>query len=389
MDNILQGSKIKSTISFFLSNRLIIDNSPKAFRDIVKARLTLENPAWIENERMNRWNGETARFLRFYRETDSGLVVPRGFISQIISLCRSHNLNFRLDDKRRTLPPVDFTFKGELRPDQMEAAQAMLARDFGLLVAGPGTGKTVIALFLIAQRKQPALIVVHTKELLHQWVDRIETFLDIPKGEIGVIGDGKKRIGKKITVATVQSLVKIADQVAPYIGHLIVDEAHHTPSKSFTEVAAAFGSKYMAGLSATPYRRDGLSKLIFLFIGDVVHKIEKQGLPFEVVTKETDFQSSFDPSAEYSKMLSELTQDPRRNGLIADVVKEASLEARDCLASDRSEGARAHASGPPRKAGCEGRSIDKRLPRQGKTGYCRPAARGQYSDAHCNRPAHR
>jgi superfamily II DNA or RNA helicase len=80
----------------------------------------------------------------------------------------------------------------------------------------------------------------------------------------------------------------------------------------------------MLGLSATPWRRDGLTKLIWFHIGDKVHEVDAQGLidngnicRAEVVTVETDFKTELDPSNDYSRMLSELCLDPERNKLVA------------------------------------------------------------------------
>ena len=158
----------------------------------------------------------------------------------------------------------------------------------------------------------------------------IETFLGIPKEDIGIIGAGKKIIGDKITVALVQSLYKCVDEVSLKTGFLLVDECHRTPSRTFTEAVTGFDSKYMLGLSATPWRRDNLSKLIFWHLGDVRHEVEKAGLvetgdivPAEVVVRDTDFSPFFDPVNEYSRMLSELTSNDGRNHLIAsDVANE-------------------------------------------------------------------
>jgi superfamily II DNA or RNA helicase len=203
--------------------------------------------------------------------------------------------------------------------------------------------KTVIALAGIAARKQPTLVIVHTKELQAQWVSRIGTCLGIPPEKVGLIGNGKRTVGQKITVALVQSLYKCADEVAPDIGFLVVDECHRAPPKTFTEAVTAFDCKYMLGLSATPWRRDGLSKLIFWHVGDViqVEKVEliDRGdvLRAHVIVRETAFQTSFDPSEEYTRMLSELTQDRGRNVMIAqDVISQANNGGGICLVlSDR------------------------------------------------------
>ena len=328
-----------------ISNKLEISDIPKEFYPDICSLLTLDNPKWLENHKMGRWNHKTPRHLRFYGKTDNGgLIVPRGFTGQLLDMACKQKINYRINDQRRSLPEVDFTFKGKLKPFQKKAVNEMLKKYFGTLSAATGSGKTVMALAVIAERKQPALIVVHTKELLNQWIDRIETFLNIPRDEIGIIGAGKKTIGSRITVATVQSLYKCSGKVSRHIGHLIIDECHRTPSRTFTEAVTAFDCKFMLGLSATPWRRDGLEKLIGWHIGDIVHEVDKAELvkngdilQADVVIRETNFNTEIDPSAEYSKMFSELVQDQERNWLIAsDVAKEAKNGAGICLVlSDR------------------------------------------------------
>jgi superfamily II DNA or RNA helicase len=220
----------------------------------------------------------------------------------------------------------------------------MLAKEFGTLSAPTGAGKTVMALSMIARRAQPSLVVVHTKDLARQWMSRIETFLRIPESAIGLIGAGKERIGDRITVALVQSLYSRAEDIRSRVGHLVVDECHRIPSRCFTEAVAEFDARYMLGLSATPWRRDGLSKLIFWHVGALQHKIDPKTLvaagevlAAEVVFRETEFRPFSDPVGEYSRMLTELTADDRRNRLIAgDVAAEAAVGNGVCLVlSDR------------------------------------------------------
>ena len=307
-----------------VTNRILLQDIPLSFGQKITERLTLQNPKWIDNKKMGRWNGKTPKFLKFYSWTDEGLSVPRGFISDLKDMAKEHGLSLVWEDQTRELKPVNFEFKGQLRDYQNKAAQAILTQPFGVLDAPTGSGKTVLELYVIAGRKQPALIVVHTKELMNQWVDRIHTFLGIPVDDIGVIGGGKIRIGDRVTVAMVQTLHKCKDEVVPFIGHVVVDECHRCPSRTFTEAVSAFDSKYMLGLSATPYRRDGLTNLIHWHLGDRVHSIgqaelTKTGaiLPFRVKQVQTNFTTTLDASVEYSKMLSELTDDQERNSLIS------------------------------------------------------------------------
>ncbi len=327
-------------MNIFLQNNLRLTGIPPQLYDLLIQRLKFPNPKYLENARMGRWNRGVPKELRFYyRLRGGGLVIPRGFIRQLITTCRRLDITYTVEDRRRNLPPVDYAFNGQLRPFQQQAVQHMLRKEFGTLNSPTGSGKTVMALYILAQRKQPALIIVHTADLARQWSERIETFLNIPVKEIGRIGGGKKKIGEKITVALVQSLYKCAETVAPQVGHLIVDECHRTPSRTFTDAVTEFDARYMLGLSATPWRRDNLSKLIFWHLGDVHHQVEKndlirtgQVLPADIIFRETEFKPYYDPVQEYSKMLSELTLDDDRNRLIAaDIAAEAASHPGICL----------------------------------------------------------
>jgi superfamily II DNA or RNA helicase len=328
-----------------LTNNLRLTNVPSDLLAILTEKLEILNPKWLENERMGRWNRGTPRVLRFYDTVGpNGLWIPRGYMRKLIMLCRHAGINYEIDDRRRSLSSANFYFNGKLRPFQQDAVDVMLARDFGTLSSATGSGKTIMALYMVARRKQPALIVVHTKDLASQWIQRIETFLGIPKEKVGMIGGGQKKVGEKITVAMVQSLYKCVEDVAGLIGFLVVDECHRCPSRTFTEAVTGFDARYMLGLSATPWRRDKLSKLIFWHLGDVHHEVPKDHLvkigdvlPAEVIVRKTSFKPYHDPVGEYSKMLSELTADTDRNVLIAgDVAREAGESSGICLVlSDR------------------------------------------------------
>ncbi|MBW2109396.1 MAG: DEAD/DEAH box helicase family protein [Deltaproteobacteria bacterium] len=150
-----------------ISNRAFLQGVPTSFERELTSRLTFRNPAYEEAERMGRWLGDLDEYLRCYQNTRNGLIIPRGYARQLIGLCRRHGVRYHLEDQRRILPEVDFAFQGQLRPFQQEAVKAVLSRDFGVLSAPTGSGKTVMALHVIAERRQPALVIVHTKELLH------------------------------------------------------------------------------------------------------------------------------------------------------------------------------------------------------------------------------
>jgi superfamily II DNA or RNA helicase len=319
---------VKATIN----NRLRLTQISDEMRDDLIQRLQLANPKYLENQRMGRWNRGVPKVLRFYRRAGAnGLIVPRGFIRQLILMCRRRQEPFEIDDCRRKLPDMNLVFHGTLKPFQQAAVDIMLSKEFGTLSAPTGSGKTIMALSMVAARRQPTLVIVHTKDLALQWIERIHSFLGIAKEQIGLIGAGKKNIGSQVTVGMVQSLYKCAQEVAAHIGHLIVDECHRAPSRTFTEAVTAFDARFMLGLSATPWRRDRLSQLIFWHLGDLHHEINKSSLvaeghilDMEIIVRHTEFRPYYDPVNEYSKMLSELTSNDERNRLIAaDVATEA------------------------------------------------------------------
>jgi superfamily II DNA or RNA helicase len=317
---------------------------PPDMREALMKQLTLLNPKWIENERMGRWNRDTPKILRLYSKWKDSLWIPRGYMRRLLMLCRENNVDAHIEDRRRELPEIGFVFSGDLKKFQAAAVRKMLSKEFGTLSAPTGSGKTVMALYMIAARKQPTLIVVHTKELAFQWIESIGQFLGIGESEVGLIGSGRHTVGERITVALVQSLYRCADEVSEGVGHLVVDECHRAPSRTFTEAVTEFDSKYMLGLSATPWRRDKLSKLIFWHLGDVHWEIDKSQLVedghilgVDVVLRETNFDPFHDPVKHYSKMLLELTTDDDRNRMIvSDVAGESAVSRGVCLVlSDR------------------------------------------------------
>jgi len=171
-------------------------------------------------------------------------------------------------DQRSSLSDIDLRFEGQLRGYQRKAVDQLLSKPFGVLEAATGSGKTVMAAAVISARRQPTLILVHSKELMYQWRDRLREFLGI---EVGLVGDGMCDI-QPITVAIVNTARKKLDILSNRFGHVVVDECHRCPSTMFTEVLKAMPCRFQLGLSATPYRRDGLDPLIGWFVG--IHRVK-------------------------------------------------------------------------------------------------------------------
>ena len=331
-------------VKIILHHSIFLPHIPAELCSDLKKSLTLANPVYFDNEKQGRWNKGVPKSLEFYSEKDNGIEIPRGYMRHLITELKRYGLEFEIDDQRRLLPETDFQFRGSLKPYQEKACAEILKKHFAVLTAPTGSGKTVMMLSIIAARRQPTLVVVHTRELAVQWIDRIHHFLGIPEKDQGFIGGGKCSPGEKITVAMVQTLYKHLNEISPHIGNLVVDECHRTPSRTFHEAVSTFDSYYMTGLSATPFRRDRLSKLIFWHLGERVHDVDKKDLitrgdilQAEILFRPTEFVSRTDPTRHYTQLMAELINDHERNSLIAaDISQEASSRKGVCLVlSDR------------------------------------------------------
>ncbi len=310
-------------LQILINNKIRLETKdlPETVVKKLESQLTFRNPKWIENKKRRRWNGETPEYLSFIEQDGDSLTIPRGFITKLKWLFDQHGIRYQIEDLTRKLSPVDFRFTGNLYAFQAKAVQDILSRRFGVLQSPTGSGKTIIALNVIAKRRQPALIIVHGKELMNQWKERAVEFLDITEDEIGLIGDGKSTIGDRLTIGIINSLYKCADDIRDRFGFLVVDECHRTPARTFTDAVGAFDSCFTLGLSATPYRRDGLTKVIYFHLGERVHEIKEKKLQEtkKIMTptlevRETNFDFNYQDN--YQDMLSALTEDLERNKLI-------------------------------------------------------------------------
>ncbi len=319
----------------------LLGGSPELLAEI-RRELTIDNPKYQDAKRFGRWIGKRLKpHLFIFREQGGGICFPRGFGNQAVRLCRRiDGVSPALTDRRRILPEVDLTFRGELRSYQEQAVAAVMAHTFGVLEAGTGSGKTVMALAIMARRRQPTLVLVHSRELMQQWRERIRTFLNC---EAGQAGDGIFDL-RPVTVAIVNTAKKHLDELPAQFGHLVVDECHRVPASLFTDVVSAFDCRYMIGLSATAFRReDGMTRLINIFMGDSVHVVDNRTLAAtgavirpEFEQRPTGFSRGF--QGEYARLIKALASDGSRNRMIASDVGElvrAGHQGTVLLVSDR------------------------------------------------------
>jgi superfamily II DNA or RNA helicase len=224
-----------------------------------------------------------------------------------------------------------------------------------LFCGTPGSGKTIIGLELIARHRQPALILTHRKQIMDQWIERIQTFLGIPKAHIGRLDGIKKKISETVTVAMLQSLARKEDlnDFRDKFGLVIIDECHHIPAKTFREVVSNLNAKYWYGLTATPKRKHNDEKLIYLFIGDVVAELLESGtkglvkslnkvesiVERRIIVRQTNLEIPFSFKADNYQLLARAVSfDQSRNNLILeDVKKSVSAGQKTLVLSERKE----------------------------------------------------
>ena len=216
----------------------------------------------------------------------------------------------------------------------------------GVLSAGTGFGKTVTSTALIANQNTSTLIIVHTQALLEQWKKAIKQFLDITPG---IIAAGKDKSQGIIDIALIQSLIdsdkatKTSEikQLTHEYGMVIVDECHHTSAFTFESVLKSIPAKYVYGLTATPFRRDGHQPIIFMQCGPIRYSVDarqmnkQQDFSLYLIPRFTSFKPlSNEKSVEemnITEIYSELCESSSRNEQIIEDITEAVLNGRTAL----------------------------------------------------------
>jgi superfamily II DNA or RNA helicase/intein/homing endonuclease len=276
-------------INIYVSNRIFIQIPTDvltpdldAFLSKIREENTLSNPAFAEAEKRGRWTGRISPVIPLVRAEKGGISLPRGYASRVLGWAKRYGIEYTFEDLRRELPMVTFESQIELRIYQEPAITAMLRGTQGVLEAPARSGKTECGLEIIARVGQPALWVTHTKDLAGQTMDRIEERLGIPGGEIGLIAGKKRRIGSRITIGMVQTLAAMGteefDEIAGLFGLVALDECHHVPAATFSNVIDRLPARWRYGLSV-----GGDSWIIVEYKGTIEHlKISELANRFNV-----------------------------------------------------------------------------------------------------------
>jgi superfamily II DNA or RNA helicase/very-short-patch-repair endonuclease len=302
-----------------------------------------QNPEFYKAQAMRLSTWDKPRVIACAEDHPQHVGLPRGCLDEVLRTLHELGVRPVIRDERHDGQPLDVAFHGELRDEQKAAAAAMLSHGTGVLAATTAFGKTVVAAWLIAQRRVNTLVLVHRRQLLDQWIERLSAFLGLPTKSIGRIGGGRSRPTGLIDVAIIQSLVKkgvVDDRVADY-GHVVVDECHHLSAHSFEAVARQAKARFLLGLSATVARKDGHHPIVTMQCGPVRYRVSARAQaaarPFVhfVLVQPTPFQPTRPPDSdrrmEFQALYQELVDDTARNRQIADDVVDAVRNGRSPL----------------------------------------------------------
>jgi superfamily II DNA or RNA helicase/very-short-patch-repair endonuclease len=336
---------LPKTLELTLANQIYIGKEalPPALRNRLIRLAAFQNPEFYKAQAMRLSTYDKPRIIACAEDHPKHIGLPRGCLDDLLQTLSGLNIKTVVRDQRNLGQPLKVTFQGELRPEQIVAAQAMLAQDTGVLAATTAFGKTVVAAWLIAKRGVNTLVLVHRRQLQQQWIERLSTFLGMPVRVIGRIGGGRNKPSGLLDVGVTQSLVRngVVDDLVGNYGHLIVDECHHLSAQSFELVARQAKAKFVTGLSATVMRKDGHHPIIFMQCGPVRYRANSKervaAHPFKhtVMVRPTDFRplrpANPNVRQQFHELYEELIADEKRNQLICHDLIQTLREGRSPL----------------------------------------------------------
>ena len=268
-----------------------------------------------------------------YLESPEKIYVPRYYGYKKYGVC-----NFKITNGQE----IDLLFNGTMRDYQeiiiKKYIDHVTKNNFiggGLIDLPCGKGKTIIAIKIITLLKKKTLIIVHKGFLLDQWVERIKEFC--PDAKIGFIqGQIIDIENKDIVIGMLQSLSMkdFPQDLFKDFGLLIIDECHHISSETFSRAMQKIVTKYSLGLSATMNRKDGLTNVFKMFLGDIAYK-EKRDSDSTVLVKGIYYKNNdkefnevdydFRGNPKYSTMISKLSDYNDRSEFILKIINNELL----------------------------------------------------------------
>lgn len=273
-------------LQIIVSNHIRIRGPSTPLRAAVTKALTMDNPIVVERKKRRRPTWGLEPVIRLHINDAGDIITPRGFLGELQAILRTQGIcpDKVISYRQVEGQAVEFGWNLAVQPwpYQLPAIEAAIASETGgVLVSPAGSGKTTMGMKVISEKGRPTIWLTHTQDLLYQSRDAAVALLP-NVGQVGILGDGKTEWGSgKLIIATVQALnenPQLVDAIAPIIGCVVVDEAHHFPAPAFVDVAGKFPTKYMLGLTATPQRKDRLEVYMLRGIGPELYRVDRDAL---------------------------------------------------------------------------------------------------------------
>lgn len=309
----------------------------------LKKLATIANPKYFEAQRMRFSTWNIPKYI-FCGDNDSeNLYLPRGLMQQVQQTLSDFGFDVVTEDLRNNNEKIDISFSGTLFEYQKTAALSLQKKDNAVLVAPTGTGKTIMALFMISLRKSRTLILVHRSTLIEQWITSLCEYIpEIKKKDIGVLGGGRKKLKGTVDIAMLQSIANTEEleEITNGYDFLIIDECHRVPTVTFEPVLKTINARYVLGLTATPQRKDRFESIIFMQCGPIAHTVEDVNLQNQ--ERKVFFRSTVLPDIgtvpSIQKLWEHITESDERNEQILSDILHLLSEGRSPLViSDRTE----------------------------------------------------
>jgi len=322
-----------------VDNRLRLPpDCPAALAKELRGVCTHANPAHAKMRAMGMWTGATPRTIATWRdEPDGSISLPRGITNKLRSIALLHGIRVRWHDKRTSVPVAWGPCLTKQRDYQVEGRDACISHEQGLLRASTGSGKTCIALAVLPQLGQRSLVILRDTNLLVQWKERAQAELGLSAKEIGIVAGGKRKVGKRLTLALQQSLYSAKFPLAEFakqFGTVMIDEVHEAAARTVNETIDAFPARARLGFSADVTRKDKKEFLIHDLFGPVIyeigrHKLEAEGHVCPVVVRlvPTEFAADWYVNApaeerDFIRLIREMSEDVERNTVLRSVILE-------------------------------------------------------------------
>ena len=294
-----------------------------------------QNPEYYKAQQMRFSVWDKPRIIGCAENHPNHIALPRGCLDDVKQLLQDNGMGLQITDERYQGAPIACEFNGCLRKEQQEAVTVVIRHDAGVLCAPTAFGKTVTAASIIATRKVNTLIIVNRTDLLQQWLEQLQLFLECESNVLGRLGGGKRNPSLKIDVAVMQSLVRKGEvnEIVERYGQIIVDECHHISSVSFERLMKQVKARYVLGLTATPERRDGHQPVIFMQCGPIRHRAKAAETAPRIlqVVPHTIASENLVESEKIQEIFQHLVEDLQRNRCIVKDAIEAYQQGRKVL----------------------------------------------------------